>query len=72
MKTYLPKENEIERKWFVVDAEDKILGRLAVDISTIIRGRHKPIYTAHIDTGDFVIVTNGDHDLFTIGGYDRR
>lgn len=58
MKTYLPKVNEIERKWYVVDATDKPLGRLAVRVTNVLRGRHKPIYTPHLDTGDFVVVIN--------------
>jgi len=58
MKTYLPKQDEIERKWWVVDAEDQILGRLAVKVSEVLRGRHKPTYTPHLDCGDFVIVVN--------------
>lgn len=60
MKTYLAKIDEVERKWYVVDAEDKILGRLAVEVANILRGRHKPTYTPHVDTGDFVIVINAD------------
>lgn len=57
-KTYLPKENEIQRKWYLVDAQDKILGRLASRIAIILRGKHKSIYTPHMDTGDGVIVIN--------------
>ena len=60
MKTYLPKKSEIEHKWYVVDASDKVLGRLAVEIANVIRGRKKPIYTPHLDTGDFVIVVNAE------------
>ena len=60
MKTYLPKVNEIERKWQLIDADGAILGRLAVKIANILRGRHKPIYTPHLDTGDFVVVINAD------------
>jgi large subunit ribosomal protein L13 len=57
-KTYLPKEAEINRKWFLVDAQDKVLGRLASRIAMILRGKHKSIFTPHIDTGDGVIVIN--------------
>jgi len=57
-KTYLPKENEIQRKWFLVDASDQILGRLASRIAMILRGKHKAIFTPHMDTGDGVIVIN--------------
>ena len=60
MKTFLPKENEIERKWYLIDADDKTLGRMAVEIANILRGRNKPTYTPHLDTGDFVIVINSE------------
>lgn len=58
MKTYMPKPGSIERKWYVVDAEGKTLGRLASQVASILKGKHKPIYSPHIDTGDFVIVVN--------------
>lgn len=58
MKTYMAKPNEVERKWFVVDAEGKTLGRLSSEIAKILRGKHKPEFTPHVDTGDFVIVIN--------------
>ncbi|MCD6407038.1 50S ribosomal protein L13 [Candidatus Aerophobetes bacterium] len=58
MQTYMPKKEEIVRKWYLVDAKDKILGRLATKIARILSGKDKPIYTPHIDTGDFVIVVN--------------
>ncbi len=60
MKTFVAKPAEIERKWYVVDAEGKTLGRLASQIAAILRGKHKPIYTPHVDTGDYVIVINAD------------
>jgi large subunit ribosomal protein L13 len=60
MKTYLAPVNEIERKWYVVNAEDKVLGRLAVEIANRLRGKHKPTFSAFIDNGDFVIVTNAN------------
>jgi len=60
MKTYSVKAGEIERRWFVVDAEGKVLGRLATEIARVLRGKHKPIFTPHLDTGDFVIVINAD------------
>ncbi len=60
MKSYMAKANEIERKWYTIDAENKVLGRLATEIATILRGKNKPIYTPHVDTGDFVIVINAD------------
>jgi large subunit ribosomal protein L13 len=59
-KTYLPPVNEIDRKWYVVDAADQRLGRLAVQIAEIIRGKTKPTFTPHLDTGDFVIVVNAE------------
>ena len=55
MKTYSVKAGEIERRWFVVDAEGKVLGRVASEIARILRGKHKPTYTPHLDTGDFVV-----------------
>jgi large subunit ribosomal protein L13 len=56
--TYMAKPHEVERKWYVVDAKGKTLGRLASEVATILRGKHKPTYTPHVDTGDFVIVIN--------------
>lgn len=60
MKTFMAKAQEVEHKWYVVDAEGKTLGRLASQIATILRGKHKPIYTPHVDTGDYVIVINAE------------
>ena len=60
MKTYLAPVNEIEKKWYVVDAQDKILGRLATEIAFRLRGKHKPTFSPFIDNGDFIIVTNAD------------
>ncbi|GAB7387263.1 50S ribosomal protein L13 [Bacillaceae bacterium] len=58
--TYMAKPNEVERKWWVVDAEGQTLGRLASQVAALLRGKHKPEFTPHIDTGDFVIVINAD------------
>jgi large subunit ribosomal protein L13 len=58
MKTYTAKADEVERSWYVVDAQNKVLGRLAVQIATRLRGKHKPQYTPHVDTGDFIVVVN--------------
>jgi len=58
MKTYMANPDKIERKWYVVDAEGKTLGRLASEVARVLRGKHKPVYTPHIDTGDYVIVIN--------------
>ena len=58
MKTHLPKVNLIERKWHLIDADGAVLGRLAVQVADILRGRNKPVYTPHLDAGDFVVVIN--------------
>lgn len=60
LKTFVPKAHEIERKWYVVDADGMVLGRLATQVATILRGKHKPIYTPYVDTGDHVIIINAD------------
>ena len=60
MKTYMANPEKIERKWYVVDAEGRTLGRLSSEIAKILRGKHKPEFTPHIDTGDYVIVVNAD------------
>ncbi len=60
MKTIMPKPGEVERKWWIIDATGKTLGRLASEIATLLRGKHKPIYTPSVDVGDFVIVINAD------------
>ena len=57
-KCFLAKPGEVDKKWFVVDAQDKVLGRLATRIATVLMGKHKPTYTPHVDTGDYVIVLN--------------
>ena len=58
MKTFSAKPHEVKRDWYVVDASDKVLGRLAADIALRLRGKHKPEYTPHVDTGDFIVVVN--------------
>lgn len=65
MKTFSAKPADISQAWFTVDAKDKILGRLAAKIAHILRGKHKAIYTPHMDTGDFVVVTNADKLVVT-------
>ncbi|NLJ73457.1 MAG: 50S ribosomal protein L13 [Firmicutes bacterium] len=60
MKTYMAKPQEVERKWYVVDATDQTLGRLATQVASILKGKHKPTYTPHVDTGDHVIVINAE------------
>ncbi len=65
MKTYLPKVDEIERKWLIIDASDKVLGRMAVQIANILRGKNKPIFTPHLDCGDYVVVVNAEKVVLT-------
>jgi len=65
MKTFVAKPEEVKRKWYVIDAEGKPLGRLASEVAKILRGKHKPIYTPHVDTGDFVIVINAEKVVLT-------
>jgi large subunit ribosomal protein L13 len=65
MKTFVAKEQEVQKKWFLVDAESKILGKLAVQIAVRLRGKHKAIFTPHADTGDFVVVINADKVALT-------
>lgn len=60
MRTYSPKPADITRQWHVIDAEDIVLGRLAVQVATLLRGKHKPTYAPHMDGGDFVVVVNAD------------
>jgi large subunit ribosomal protein L13 len=64
-KTYSAKPSDVDRKWYVVDATNEVVGRLASRIARILRGKHKPMYTPHIDTGDFVVVVNADKARFT-------
>jgi large subunit ribosomal protein L13 len=71
-KTLSAKPNEIERTWYVVDAEGKTLGRLSTEIARILRGKHKPIYTPHVDTGDYVIVINADKVRVTGKRLDQK
>lgn len=67
MRTYTPKAAEIERGWYVVDAEGLVLGRLATEVARVLRGKHKPTYTPHLDTGDHVIIVNADKVVLTAG-----
>ncbi len=60
MRTYSPKPGDVTREWHVIDATDVVLGRLAVQAATLLRGKHKPMYAPHMDTGDFVIIVNAD------------
>lgn len=72
MKTFIASAAAIERKWYVVDAEGKTLGRLASEIAKVLRGKHKPIYTPHMDTGDYVIVINAEKVKVTGKKLDQK
>ncbi len=72
MKSYMASPSDVERKWYVVDAEGKTLGRLASEIANILRGKNKPIYTPHIDTGDYVIVVNAEKIVTTGKKLDQK
>jgi large subunit ribosomal protein L13 len=65
MSTFMAKPGEVDQKWWIVDAQDKVVGRLASEIAMILMGKHRPTYTPHVDTGDFVIVVNADKVVFT-------
>ncbi len=65
MRTYTPKASEIERCWYVVDAEGLTLGRMATEVARVLRGKHKPTFTPHLDTGDHVIIVNADKVVLT-------
>ncbi|MBO8129695.1 MAG: 50S ribosomal protein L13 [Peptococcaceae bacterium] len=65
MKTYMAKPQEVERKWYILDAAGKPLGRLAAEAARILRGKHKPVFTPHVDTGDHVIIINADKVVLT-------
>jgi large subunit ribosomal protein L13 len=70
--TYSPKISEIERAWYVVDAEGLVLGRLATEVASILRGKRKPIFAPHLDTGDHVIIVNADKVVLTSGKAERK
>lgn len=72
MKTYVVKETDVTRKWFVVDADGKNLGRLASEIAQILRGKRKPIYSPHLDVGDYVVVVNADRIAVTGRKMDQK
>ncbi len=72
MKTYSVKAGEIERDWYVVDAADQVLGRLATRVATVLRGKHKPIYSTHLDTGDYVVVVNAERVRLTGNKADQK
>lgn len=72
MRTYSPKASEITRKWYVIDAEDLVLGRLATEAARILRGKHKPTFAPHVDTGDHVIVVNAAKVVVTSDKADKK
>jgi len=72
MKTYLAPVKEIEKKWFIVDASDKIVGRLATEIASRLRGKHKPTYSTFMDNGDFIVVVNAEKVAFTGKKWDDK
>ncbi len=72
MKTFMANEQTITRKWYVVDAEGKTLGRLATEVASVLRGKHKPIYTSHVDCGDYVVVVNAEKIKLTGKKWDQK
>lgn len=72
MRTYSPKKSEITREWWVIDAEGMVLGRLATEVARVLRGKHKPMFTPHLDTGDHVIIVNADKVVLTAGKAERK
>lgn len=72
MPTYSPKASEIDRNWLIVDADGLVLGRLATEVAAILRGKHKPTYTPHIDTGDHVVIINCEKVVLTSGKADKK
>jgi large subunit ribosomal protein L13 len=72
MSTFMAKPGEVEQRWFVIDATDQVVGRLAVQIANILRGKHRPEYTPHTDTGEFVIVINAARIRFTGRKWDQK
>lgn len=72
MKTYMAKPADVQRQWWVFDADGEVLGRMATRIATLLMGKHRPTYTPHVDTGDFVIVTNAEKVVLTGNKWDRK
>jgi large subunit ribosomal protein L13 len=70
--TYSPKASEIQRAWFVVDADGMVLGRLATEVARVLRGKHKPGFTPHLDTGDHVVIVNADKIVLTADKAERK
>ena len=72
VRTYTPKASEVRRAWYVVDAEDLVLGRMATEVARVLRGKHKPIFAPHLDTGDHVIVINADKVVLTANKAEKK
>jgi large subunit ribosomal protein L13 len=72
MKTFVAKEHEIQKNWHLIDASDKVLGRLATEIATILRGKNKPIFTPHMDAGDYVVVVNAERVVLTGNKLEKK
>ena len=72
MKTYMAKGETLQRNWYIVDAEDKVLGRMASQVASILRGKNKPIFTPHVDCGDHVIILNADKIVLTGKKLDQK
>jgi large subunit ribosomal protein L13 len=72
MTTYMAKPGEVEQKWHVIDATDKVVGRLASRIAVLLMGKHRPTYTPHVDTGDFVVVINAEKVRFSGNKWDQK
>ena len=72
MKTFVAKEHEIEKNWHLIDASDKVLGRLATEIANILRGKKKPIFTPHMDAGDYVVVVNAERVVLTGNKLEKK
>jgi len=72
VRTYSPKASEITRKWYVIDAEDLVLGRLSTEVARILRGKHKPTFAPHLDTGDHVIVVNAEKVVLTANKAEQK
>ena len=71
-RTYMAKTNEVQRNWWHFDASDKVVGRLATEIAVLLMGKHRPTYTPHVDTGDFVVVTNVEKVKFSGNKWDQK
>jgi large subunit ribosomal protein L13 len=72
VRTFSPTPNDIDRAWHVIDAEGMVLGRLSTEVANLLRGKHKPIYAPHMDTGDFVVVVNADKVVLTANKLDQK